>query len=119
MLVRRKRTKNLWRYALRERESERKIFCLDFVWVFTLLKICFIFIISISFGALFCSRCLSSSFVFIYMNNNDQITGSTPSTITNTEWLAATEASFQNGVEREGAPGKPIAVNPMSRNVSP
>lgn len=45
--------------------------------------------------------------------------GSTPSTITNTEWLAATEASFQNGVEREGAPGKPIAVNPMSRNVSP
>ena len=80
---------------------------------------CFIFIIYISFGALFCSRCLSSSFVFIYMNNNDQITGSTPSTITNTEWLAATEASFQNGVEREGAPGKPIAVNPMSRNVSP
>ena len=28
MLVRRKRTKNLWRYALRERESERKIFVL-------------------------------------------------------------------------------------------
>ena len=26
VLVRRKRTKNLWRYALRERESERKIF---------------------------------------------------------------------------------------------
>ena len=103
-----------------EKERAReKSFCLDFVWVFTLLKICFIFIISISFGALFCSRCLSSSFVFIYMNNNDQITGSTPSTITNTEWLAATEASFQNGVEREGAPGKPIAVNPMSRNVSP
>merc|ERR1711959_388046 len=44
--------------------------------------------------------------------------GSTPSTITNTEWLAATEASFQNGVEREGAPGKPIAVNPMRKCLS-
>ena len=45
--------------------------------------------------------------------------GSTPSTITNTEWLAATQASYQNGVEREGAPGKPIALNPMRRNISP
>jgi len=53
------------------------------------------------------------------MNNFDLIAGSTPSTITNSEWLAATQASFQNGVEREGAPGKPIALNPMRRNVSP
>ena len=33
--------------------------------------------------------------------------------------MARRDASFQNGVEREGAPGKPIALNPMRRNVSP
>ena len=69
MLVRRKRTKNLWRYALRERESERKIFCLDFVWVFTLLKILFHFH---HFYFFWCSLLLTMSFFFIRFYLHEQ-----------------------------------------------
>ena len=114
----RKHTKNLWRYAPRERERESS--CLHFACVFYTL---IIRRYQDPFFVLKLSLLLTTSFSFkrfIHdVNNNDLFAGSTPSTITNTEWLAATQASYQNGVEREGAPGKPIALNPMRRNISP
>ena len=115
----RKHTKNLWRYAPRERERERVLVFILRVCFFTL----FIRRYQDPFFVLKLSLLLTTSFSFkrfIHdVNNNDLFAGSTPSTITNTEWLAATQASYQNGVEREGAPGKPIALNPMRRNISP
>jgi hypothetical protein len=52
-------------------------------------------------------------------NKNKTNTGSTPSTITNKEWLPASQAAYENGIEREGAPGKPISMNPMRRKIAP
>ena len=104
----------------RERERERESSCLHFACVFFTL---FIRRYQDPFFVLKLSLLLTTSFSFkrfIHdVNNNDLFAGSTPSTITNTEWLAPTQASYQNGVEREGAPGKPIALNPMRRNISP
>ena len=104
----------------RERERERESSCLHFACVFFTL---FIRRYQDPFFVLKLSLLLTTSFSFkrfIHdVNNNDLFAGSTPSTVTNTEWLAATQASYQNGVEREGAPGKPIALNPMRRNISP
>ena len=103
----------------RERERERVLVFILRVCFFTL----FIRRYQDPFFVLKLSLLLTTSFSFkrfIHdVNNNDLFAGSTPSTITNTEWLAATQASYQNGVEREGAPGKPIALNPMRRNISP
>ena len=79
-----------------ERERERE--CLHFACVFFTL---FIRRYPDPFFVLKLSLLLTTSFSFkrfIHdVNNNDLFAGSTPSTITNTEWLAATQASYQMG----------------------
>lgn len=68
-----------------------------------------------SFAGLF-----AAAGVCLYAVNVQKIFGgSTPSTITNKEWLPASQAAYENGIEREGAPGKPISMNPMRRKIAP